>query len=469
MSSRPAGAQAHGAPRRARLSPGAGAVALVVGFVIALVAVRVLAVVLILRDSADHPLSILGGDARRYMEILSAPGTPYRDFPVEYPPLTLAFTWLIQGSDLFATQVRLAISQILVELAIAATLAWAWGRRVALAFLILGTPMVIYPFPYFRVDLLSVLGAVLAMALVRKHKPAWGGAALGLATFAKVWPAALAPWLILAQAWQRRGSWRALAGLGAVLAAGSLAWVAWAGIDGPTQVLSFRGANGWQIESVVGIFVHMADPAATAVEEGAWRTAAAVPDALRIALPTLAVAASLGAWAMAELGRRRGSERTGTLLDGWAPLATVLSLLVFSSIISPQYLVWLTPFVAIVVVGAGKGRSRGSGWLVAGLFMAAGALSAIELAFIHRLTSGEPWAMWVVVARNALLVGMLAICFVQLARAAWPPSRQVARPVGPAEGVHQPVRSQPTPKAMIATMSDVEATRSIDDVSRGMP
>ncbi len=453
---------------------------LVVGLVVVLLAVRALAVVLILRDSADHPLSILGGDARRYMEILSSPGTPYRDFAVEYPPLTLAFTWLIQGGDLFATQVRLAVSQVLVELAVAGVLAWAWGRKVALAFLVLGTPMVLYPFAYFRVDLLSVLGAVAAMALVRRHKPAWGGAALALASFAKVWPLALVPWLAIGQGWRRRGTWRAVAGLGTVLLAGTTAWAAWAGIDGPAQVLSFRGANGWQIESVVGIFVHMADPAATAVEQGAWRTAAAVPGAVRVALPAIAVGAALGAWALGELGRRRHGDGASTLLDGWATLAAVLSMLVFSTIISPQYLLWLTPFVAIVLVGSWTGPERASGWLASALFVVAGALSAVELAFIHRLTSGVPWAMWVVVVRNAALVAMLAVCFLQLASAARPATRREPAPspgpMGPsphptpaAQQAQAAQAAQPTPKAMIATMSEVDATRSIDDVSRGMP
>lgn len=417
--------------------------------VAAMVAVRIVAATIVLIDCVDHPINILGGDARRYLDILHAPGTPYRDVPVEYPPLMLAFTRLIEGPDLLATQVRLVISQLLVELAAAGLLAWAWNKRVAIAFLVLGTPMALYPFAYFRLDLVAVLAAVAAMALVKKARPGWGGAVLGLAGFVKVWPLVLVPWLALRHGWRSRGARRSLAFLVAVVAAGGLAWIVWAGVDGPQQVLSFRGAAGWQIESVMGIFFHIADPASSSIEQGAWRTAADVPQVFRMALPIAALASAASAWALAERARLKGRPDAVALMDGWAPLAAVLGLLVFSSIISPQYMVWLTPFAAIVVVS----RTRGS-LLAGGLFLCAGGLSALGMASLYSLNAGRPWATSIVVARNSVLVTLLVVCFVVLVRSAT--SRAGAA-------------RQATPKAMMATMSEVDATKSIEDVRSGMP
>lgn len=402
-----------------------------------LVAVRVVAIVWLLGSGVESEHSVLGGDARRYEAILNADGTPYRDFPVEYPPITLAFTHLIDGPDTLSTLARLAVSQLALELAVAGVVAWAWGRRTGVAYLVLGTPMAFFPFPYVRIDLVSVFLAVAGLALVHRRWPRLGGAALGVSLLAKVWPLAVLPALAVRR--QRRALVAALAVAGVL----GLAWVAWTGTDGPLQVATFRGAKGWQIESLVGTFVHAADARASIVEQGAWRTAAAVPAVARYALPALGLATVAGAWLAAERRRRSGDPRADLLIDGWAPLAGVLGLLVFSTIISPQYLLWATPFAAIVVARGERGAR-----LLGGLFLGAAALSTLGLAAIQPLVRGELWATGVVATRNLLLVAMLVTCLVELLR-------------GPPD--------QATPRAMMDRMRATDATRSIDDVSSGIP
>jgi len=56
-----------------------------------------------------------------------------------------------------------------------------------------------------------------------------------------------------------------------------VAWLVWGGPDGPSQVLTFRGAKGWQVESIIGLFFHVSDPSGSHPEAGAWRTAAEMP------------------------------------------------------------------------------------------------------------------------------------------------------------------------------------------------
>src|SRR5258708_3353657 len=101
--------------------------------VLALVGVRVFAVGIALGGtSMRSPSAPFVGDVRRYHRIGSHPGTPYRDFPVEYPPLSLALIDAVGGSTVRDTAVPLMWLQLLLELGIAAIVAWGWGRRASI-------------------------------------------------------------------------------------------------------------------------------------------------------------------------------------------------------------------------------------------------------------------------------------------------------------------------------------------------
>src|SRR5262249_56241536 len=118
---------------------------------------------------ARSKYGILPGAARRSHKIASLEGRPYRDFEVEYPPVMVAAIEVIDGGSFRSTTVRLMWSQLVVDLAIAAVVAWGWGRRAGIAYLVLGLPFLLYPFLYLRLDLLSVFLAVLGIALVRRR------------------------------------------------------------------------------------------------------------------------------------------------------------------------------------------------------------------------------------------------------------------------------------------------------------
>ena len=51
---------------------------------VAMVAVRV--AILVITIAVSHERPILDGDIRRFEEIATTDGTPYRDFPTEYAP-----------------------------------------------------------------------------------------------------------------------------------------------------------------------------------------------------------------------------------------------------------------------------------------------------------------------------------------------------------------------------------------------
>ena len=366
-----------------------------------LAGVRFAVVPIALSSDATAPSKyrILPGDARRFHTIASHDGQPYRDFAVEYPPVMVAAIEVIDGGTFRSTTVRLMWSQLVVDLAIAAVVAWAWGRRAGIAYLVIGLPFLLYPFIYLRLDLLSVFLAVLGIALVHRRHQYAGGATLALACFAKLWPVVLVPVLIV------RRAWRALAAFVAVGVAGTTAWVAWGGIDGPMEVLTFRGAKGWEFESTVGALVRSAGGVTPHIERGAWRVGEVT--SLVSGLLVLAMLAGVAtAWFLASGAKPRGTD----VLDGLAPMAAITVFLVLSPLLSPQFLVWLLPFAAIAAAHGER--------LVTGLAFIVFGLSVALLALLPELIHGGTFALFVLMSRNAVLLALLAALAVRLVQSA---------------------------------------------------
>jgi hypothetical protein len=387
------------------------------------------------RGSDRTHATVLPGDVRRYHRIATRPGVPYRDFEVEYPPLTLAAIDALNGHNVRESTVNLMWSQLALDVAIAAVIGWAWGRRAMVAYLVLGLAFLWYPFLYLRLDLLSVLLAVVALALVKRRHSLAGGVGLAVACFAKLWPAALVPRLLA------KGHRAGVAAFAVVGAAGLALWVALAGTAGPEQVLTFRGADGWQIESTVGSLVHTFGSAPARMEQGAMR-AGIVPEFARLGLPLLGFALVGLVWWLA--ARSRSQE--DRVLDGLAPLGAVTALLVTATILSPQYVSWLLPFAAVAWAGGER--------VVTGFAALAAFLSTLGLDLVKELNAGQSFPAAVVLARNVVLVTLLVVVIARIvhigrvsrgAPAAWPP------PVHGSETAGALRRAEPVPATITAS------------------
>jgi Glycosyltransferase family 87 len=369
-------------------------------FLFALLAgLRIAVVPIALASDATAPSKyrILPGDVRRYHQVATEDGRPYRDFAFEYPPVMVAAIEAVDGGSIRSTTVRLMWSQLLVDLAIAAVVAWGWGRRAGIAYLVIGLPFVVYPFLYLRLDLLSVFLAVLAVAFVRRRHPYAGGVTLAVACFAKLWPLVLVPMLVV------RRSWRALGAFGAASVAGMAGWIAWGGVDGPMQVVTTRGAKGWEFESTIGALVRSVGGNTPQLERYAWRVGE-VPDWVRNLLALAIIAAVALAWMLASRAKPGGPG----VLDGLAPLAGMTAFLVLSPLLSPQFLAWLLPFAAIAAVHGER--------LVARLTFVAAGLSVALLALLPDLIDGGGLAIFVLTLRNAVLVALLVTLTIRLVR-----------------------------------------------------
>lgn len=318
----------------------------------------------------------LGNDATRFHQIATSVGRPYRDVEIEVPPVALGAIHAIDGSTSGALARRLAFLMFACDLAIAAILWGSWGLRIAIVYLVLGTPL--STFMYFRLDLLSVLLAVGAIALVRRGRQWAGAAALLAAIFTKVWPAVL----IQVPAATRRLRALFLTIAGTLL--GWAAWVAWGGFGGPTQVLTFRYATGWEETSEAGFILRRTTSMPERFEAGAYRVGT-IPPVVHIALVVLAGIALLWIYV-------RSRERDLPIIEGVAPVASIAVLLILSPLLSSQFVCWLLPWVAIAR------KDRLEGWF------AAVALGAAAIS----IPVSVPTSVHVVgeLVRNAALIGL---------------------------------------------------------------
>ena len=332
----------------------------------------------------------------RFTEIAAAEGRPYRDVPVEYPPVSLGAIELVAGANANETGVRLVWFALLCDLAIVAALALGWGPRTAVAYLLLTAPLLGYL--YTSIDIVSVALAAGAVALVVRGRERPGGVALAAAILGKVWPLVLVPLLVL----RRRR--RALAWSVATLTLGTLVWVWWGGVSGPLQVATQRQSPGWEYESVVG-----------SVLWATGRTLVVVNDSSRIGVaPAWAKALLLGA-AVAGVAAvwYRASRREPPEL-GLPAVAAVSILMLSAPLLSPPYMIWLAPWAAI----AWTERTGYVRWLLAALMLVSGLL---VVSYGSALARDALWSVKAtLLLRNALLAAVPAAYLLE---------RRVASPI----------------------------------------
>jgi len=353
-----------------------------------LVVVRIVVLALVVLGAGRRPVTDV--QVLHAERVATSPATPYRNFPVATMPLETATDRTIGGDGATATAVRIAILAFLADLATAAALAWGWGRRPATVYLLLGLPLL--SFIYLRFDLVSVAVATLANNWARHRGEAPGGAALGLAVMAKLWPLALAPVFLLRRAWRP-----AVVGFAVVVLVLGAWWYLTGGPKGPFQVLTSAGVRGWHVQSVVGSVL--------------WGAGRGIPvpeaEALRIGF---AASRTKGLLFLGLLGCEVAIWRRAAAPDrdpaGGAALAAVVAVVVFSPQFSVQYAAWFLPWTGLAFEGDdGDGRTA----TIAALAVVLTGLLA--LAWPDPAAVPSAWVKILVLARNVAAVGVLISWF----------------------------------------------------------
>ncbi len=335
------------------------------------------------------------GDFDRYYEIGSTTGRPYVDYQVEHPIGTLlVFKMLAQMPGRRASfGLGVVVLDLIADAIIVASLVWGWGLVAAAYFAAALIPVLGLFFN--RIDAWSTAAAILAVAGWKRKSPLTLGAALAIGGAFKLWPLVLVPLLIVP--WRNRRSLVALAAFAAAAAAlaGTALWIA--GVNGVMQVLTFRGATGWQIESLVGSVIHLAGSPTLRMESGSWRIGATSGPVSIAMFLTAAPICFWSSWRGARLNR---------VGAGW--LASASALMLLSALLSAQFVIWLAPAGAIAWV---EGDKRLALLTALSILLTQALWNSYE-----SVLSGELPALLIVVVRNLVLVVLAVSAIVRLSK-----------------------------------------------------
>jgi uncharacterized membrane protein len=352
------------------------------------------------------------GDLNRYKEFsgrMLDGELPYRDFYMEYPPGAAPFfvaPEALAGEQEYNLAFKLlataAAIAMLVALGAVLTLLRADRRRVLLALgLVAVTPAALGAVVLNRYDVWPVLILVLALAALIAGRDRVGFGLLAAGAAVKIFPAVLLP-IAAVHVFRTRGRRALVHALAAFAAVGlvlvvPLAALAPGGFGFSVKTQLVRQLH---LESVMASILLGADKVGlysariVAGKPGSLDLAGNLPDVLGV-LTTLLLVAALGS---VVLFYWRAEESAELLVAGAA--ASLVAVVVFAKVISPQFLIWLVPLVPLV---AGR-----LGLVATGLLFTALVLTQVEVVYEHPLRAGG-WPVWVLLGRNAILLVLFIV------------------------------------------------------------
>ncbi len=366
-------------------------------------------------------LFLNNGDIRVYVNdgsALLSGRIPYLQFRSEYPPLAFVmFVGPLLVTGLHPTMQDFAwlylIESALVVAGLGLAIAWIGARwsgpsepadGAVTTWALLGA--VLAPLMAWRFDVLPALLSVIALALLLERRPFASGIALGLSVAAKLY--ALPLFAVLAvvalRDGGRRGAARLLAG-GAIVIAIAMLPILLLGGPKAFSFISYQSNRGLQLESVPAGIVELASALVgqrptVGVAFGSWELFSPWSAPILHILPLvmyIAVGAVTAAAAVYLYSWRRGSRLPVETIAG-ACVAVLVAAIVTDKVLSPQYLVWLVPFVPFA-----RPVTR---WIAAG---AAALTVAIYPVFYLLLRQQHMSAIVALNIRNGLLVVILAL------------------------------------------------------------
>jgi hypothetical protein len=359
---------------------------------------------------------------------------PYAQVPVEYPPLAnLVFILPPSGGSVaqyerwFSTGMVLATTSAAVITTAAATLVWrsvTRGLTAAVAYAVLTLCCGALALNRYDPVVALVVAATLLFLAVRRWLPA--AITLGLGFALKLTPALLLPLVLLLQ--ERRRS--VLVVLAGFALAAALPFVPFVVHDPGTAATPFtyHASRPLQLESVPGTpwvaatLVGAAHPRIVS-RFGSQNFSGSATDFVATASPWL-LALAVGA-VYAVLWRKRRVLRASPALVPLAALAVLLVAICTSKVLSPQFLIWTFPVVALCIA-----QPRWLPRLAAVAVAAATALTQVEFpARYWDLVALDDGPMAILLVRNLLLVvaAVLAVAAVATLRPAGPADAPTSR------------------------------------------
>lgn len=352
---------------------------------------------------------------------------PYRDFALEYPPGALV-AFLVPAlvpigyGEAFSVLMLLAlIATALGVMATARALGFDRHREAVAGVAVAVSPLLLGNLVETRFDLLptAVVAWTLWAAAAGRMRLAW--TLLGIATLVKLFPLALVPALLIFHL-RRRGAGEAARGLGlgaAVFAAGLIPFAALS-LSGTWELAQYHLDRPPQIESTASAYLlslHALADVPVAVENSFGSQGIPGTAAATLALVTTVVALGVVVALLATYWRAlRGARPPGDArLMVAAAAATLAALMAGGKVLSPQFLVWLLP-VGFLIAGR-------FAWTAAGGTVLAMLLTQAYFPSAYwDLVALDSTQIWILVLRNAVIIGLVA--------AFWPRPSVATRPEG---------------------------------------
>jgi hypothetical protein len=359
-----------------------------------------------------HPES---GDLFLYRDVarLTLDGQlPYRDFFLEYPPLSVLFMvapgLAATGDEYFRAFAAASFVLAACLVLLSGVLAEQTGGNKPAAFIVTaGAPIFLGGVLRTRYDLAPTVMMIAALALLCSGRPRSGLVMLGLGTMTKGFPLLVAP-VALCWLWGRGQHGAAFRSAGALLAVvGLLSLLSFSlSPTGALDAVRFQAERPVQIESspamvLIGLDRLGLSEAQTVDSHRSFglEDPAAGPLLIAFAVAFVAVVCVLSLAA-----GRDGSARSLVL----AGLGTVLGFVALGKVLSPQFLIWTLPLLALAVAWRM--------WALAATLGGASVLTLIEFPrqYFGGLLEFKAFPVILVSMRDALLIAAMGLVLAAL-------------------------------------------------------
>jgi len=352
--------------------------------VAAAVALFALSLIFIWRGSPDGDVV----EFSRYGHAVLDGQLPYRDFHLEYPPGAIPLFTLPAIGGAYVTWFRLEnalawVAVIVLAGAVLAALRPGDRRNPFLLGAIALVPLVLGPFTLMRFDGWPTALVLAALLCLVRGRPTPALALLALGVVVKAWPIALLP-IVLVYGVPKR----ALAVFVAVLA---VALVPFAALSpgGAYNGLMAQPHRHLEYETIgASALFALGRPVRLYFETGSFSVAGSGANTIATLQTLLQLAVVLLVVVLFARSRRGPPQLVA------AAAATVAAAAVLGKVLSPQFLLWIAPFAALVDLTAlvlFVAACAGTRWLFVGSF--------------HSLAELHPGPVAVLAVRNAFLLG----------------------------------------------------------------
>ena len=334
---------------------------------------------------------------RRYAERLLSGETPYSSFPYEYPPLSLLVLLLpgLTSIEAKAYATVFGVEMLLLDW----TILYALSRVNRAAVVLYGVGFLLFwRLPFIRHDLAPVVAATLGTYLLLRGRGAWAAVLWGIGGALKLYPMVAVPALAFGTSpLETLKRWA----VAVAVFGGGVLWGVAAFGPGALSFLRYHADRPAMIESLPANVLLLLPGAEVTRSYGSFNVVGPLGEHLTGlfgALQLLAVGAAL-------LFSHRGLQRAPVRGALRATATATFAFAVFGKVLSPHFLLWPLPLLALVTGVGGLRYAR----VVWALYFAAILLTTVINEQYWAISENLPYFTLMLSVRNGLLIPLFAL------------------------------------------------------------